>query len=73
MIDRHSPFVGNLFPNTPWEMNNMISPAIQKREVAITKGCTDVKPSFVAVDAEDHKIENSRPPIKNFQFPNERD
>ena len=73
MIDLHSPFAGNLLPNTIWEMNNRMSPAKQKREVAITKGCADVKPSFVAVDAEDHKIENSRPPIKNFQFPNERD
>jgi len=38
----------------------------------ITKGCADVKPIFVAVEAEDHKIDNTNPAIKNFQLPNGR-
>ena len=37
----------------------------------ITKGCAEVNPIFVAVEADDHKIDNANPATKNFQLPSD--
>ena len=67
-MGRHSSFAGNRLPNRTWEINNRINPATKKRAEAITKGCAEDKPNLVAVEAEDHKIENTNPAISNFQW-----
>jgi hypothetical protein len=38
----------------------------------ITKGCADINPNLVAVEAEGHKMDKAKPATKNFQLPNER-
>lgn len=37
----------------------------------ITKGWAEFNPIFVAVEAEDHKIDKANPAKKNFQLPSE--
>jgi len=47
-------------------MNNIIKPAMKKREVAITKGCADSNPILVATEADDHKTAKAIPAATNF-------
>jgi hypothetical protein len=59
-------------PKTTWEIKSIINPAIKNRVEEITKGCADVNPNLVAVEAEGHKMDKAKPATKNFQLPNER-
>jgi len=44
----------------------MIPPPIKKRVTAITNGCADVNPIFVAAEADAHRIAKRIPAAVNF-------
>ena len=57
----HSFCFGKRFFNSTCVMNNIMVPPIKKRVTAITNGCADSNPIFVAADADDHRMAKHNP------------